>query len=47
MIESINNEKIKEYSKLNQKKYRDESDTFLIETRHLVLEAYKDRKSVV
>ncbi len=42
LITSLNNEHIKELSKLNQKKYRDESDTFLIETKHLVLEAYKE-----
>ena len=42
LITSLNNEHIKELCKLNQKKYRDESDTFLIETKHLVLEAYKE-----
>ena len=42
IITSLNNEHIKELCKLNQKKYRDESDLFLIETKHLVLEAYKE-----
>jgi RNA methyltransferase, TrmH family len=42
LITSLNNEHIKELCKLNQKKYRDESDLFLIETKHLVLEAYKE-----
>jgi TrmH family RNA methyltransferase len=41
LITSLNNEHIKELCKLNIKKYRDESDTFLVETKHLVLEAYK------
>ena len=38
---SIENEKIKEIKKLNQKKYRDKSALFLVEGEHLVLEAYK------
>ena len=38
---SIDNKKIKELKKLNMKKYRDESDLFLVEGEHLVLEAYK------
>lgn len=38
---SIDNKKIKELKKLNMKKYRDESNLFLIEGEHLVLEAYK------
>ena len=41
MIESINNEQIKEIRKLKDKKYRDESNLFLIEGDHLVKEAYK------
>lgn len=39
MIESVNNEKIKEYAKLNDKKYRDKTGLFIIEGEHLVLEA--------
>lgn len=38
---SIDNKKIKEIKKLNQKKYRDKENKFLIEGEHLVLEAYK------
>ena len=39
MIESINNEKIKKYSKLNEKKYRDKENMFIVEGEHLVEEA--------
>ncbi len=42
MINSINNEKIKDISKLKDKKYRDKSNLFLVETYHLVEEAYKN-----
>lgn len=38
---SIENNKIKEIKKLNQKKYRDKTNLFLVEGEHLVLEAYK------
>lgn len=38
---SIENSKIKDIKKLNQKKYRDKQNMFLIESKHLVLEAYK------
>ena len=38
---SIDNKKIKELKKLNMKKYRDDSNLFLVEGEHLVLEAYK------
>ena len=41
MISSTNNEKIKELYKLKIKKYRDESNKFLVEGKHLVEEAYK------
>ena len=41
MIESINNEKIKKYSKLLQKKYRDEEGLYIVSTDHLVKEALK------
>lgn len=40
-ISSINNEYIKEISKLNEKKYRDKSNKYLIEGLHLVTEALK------
>ena len=36
-----NNDKIKNIKKLNQKKYRDKENLFLVEGEHLVLEAYK------
>lgn len=42
LITSVNNEHIKELVKVKDKKYRDQSDTFLVETKHLVLEAYKE-----
>lgn len=38
---SIENEKIKDLKKLHLKKYRDKHQMFLIETPHLVLEAFK------
>lgn len=41
LITSIHNEHIKELVKLKEKKYRDQTNTFLVETKHLVLEAYK------
>ena len=41
LIESLNNPKIKEYTKLNIKKYRDQEDLFIIEGEHLVEEAKK------
>ena len=41
LITSINNKYIKELAKLKDKKYRDQGDVFLVETKHLVLEAYK------
>ena len=39
LITSIKNEHVKELVKLKEKKYRDETNTFLVETKHLVLEA--------
>ncbi|MBQ1813063.1 MAG: RNA methyltransferase [Bacilli bacterium] len=41
MITSVNNERIKEISKLNNKKYRKERGLFIVEGEHLVEEAYK------
>ena len=41
MIESVNNEKIIKYSKLLQRKYRDEYDLYIASGEHLVLEALK------
>ena len=41
MITSLTNEKIKEYSKLSQSKYREEKGLFIVEGPHLVDEANK------
>lgn len=41
IISSVNNEKIKEWRKLNDKKYRDETNLFIVEGQHLVSEARK------
>lgn len=41
VITSVNNDKIKDICKLNEKKYRDSTNTFLIEGEHLVLEAIR------
>ena len=41
MISSVQNERIKAYAKLNEKKYRDETNLFIIEGLHLVEEAKK------
>lgn len=41
MIESVNNKKIKEYAKLQQKKERDRTNLFLVEGEHMVFEAFK------
>lgn len=40
-IESVNNERVKNWMKLNNKKYRDLTGTFLVEGDHLVNEALK------
>lgn len=42
MIESVNNEKIKNYAKLQLKKYRDSEGMFIVEGEHLVEEAAKN-----
>lgn len=42
MIESVNNERIKRYAKLQQKKYRDLEGLFIVEGDHLVEEAKKN-----
>ena len=46
IITSLQNNKIKELNKLNEKKYRDESKLFLVEGDHLVNEAYKTNQLV-
>ena len=40
-ITSLQNKQIIEWNKLKQKKYRDETNTFLIEGDHLINEAKK------
>lgn len=40
MITSLENKKIKEIMKLKQKKYRDKTNKFIIETSNLIKEAY-------
>ena len=42
MYSSTNNDFIKSIKKLNDKKYRDSTNTFLVEGEHLVLEAIKN-----
>lgn len=41
IYKSLDNKKIKEIKKLDTKKYRDKTNLFLVEGKHLVLEAYK------
>lgn len=41
LITSSDNEKIKNYIKLKDRKYRKKTKTFIVEGMHLVLEAYK------
>ena len=41
MIESVNNSKVKEWMRLYDKKYRDLTNTFLIESKHILEEALK------
>lgn len=41
ILTSLDNDKVKRYIKLKQKKYRDTYEEFIVEGRHLVLEAYK------
>lgn len=41
MIESVNNERVKHWTKLNDKKYQREEGLFLVEGEHIVIEAEK------
>ena len=41
IITSLDNNKVKSWSKLKSKKYRDQTGLFLVEGQHLVLEALK------
>ncbi len=42
LITSIENDRVRKYIKLKDKKYRDKTGQFLVEGAHLVLEAYKN-----
>ena len=46
IITSLQNNKIKEINKLKEKKYRDETNLFIVEGDHLVNEAYKTNQLV-
>ena len=46
LITSLDNDRIKGYIKLKDRKYRKKTNTFLVEGRHLVLEAYKAGKII-
>lgn len=46
LITSLDNDRIKGYIKLKDRKYRKKTNTYLIEGRHLVLEAYKNNKII-
>ena len=41
LITSLDNDRIKNYIKLKDRKYRKKTRTFIVEGMHLVLEAYK------
>ena len=41
LITSLDNKKIKEYKKLQTRKYREKKKQFIVEGEHLVLEAFK------
>jgi RNA methyltransferase, TrmH family len=41
LITSLDNNKVKDWKKLSDRKYREKTKTFLIEGMHLILEAYK------
>ena len=41
LITSLENERVKKYIKLQQRKYREEYQEFIVEGMHLVLEAFK------
>ena len=46
LITSLDNDRIKGYIKLKDRKYRKKTNTYLVEGRHLVLEAYKNNKII-
>ena len=41
LITSLDNERVKKYIKLKEKKFRDQTGEFIVEGSHLVLEAYR------
>lgn len=41
VITSLENKKVKDFVKLQKKKYRDSTRTFMVEGEHLVIEALK------
>lgn len=41
IITSLNNEKVKKFRKLQKKKYRDQYNEYIVEGKHLVIEAFK------
>ena len=41
LITSVDNDRVKKYIKLKDKKYRDSTGEFIVEGSHLVIEAYK------
>ena len=41
LITSLDNDKVKEYKKLQLRKYREKKKQFIVEGEHLVLEAFK------
>lgn len=41
LITSLDNDRVKKYIKLKEKKYRDQTGEFIVEGSHLVIEAYK------
>ena len=41
LITSMDNDRVKKYIKLKDKKYRDKENLFIVEGSHLVIEAYK------
>lgn len=45
LITSLDNDRIKKYVRLKEKKYRDQENQFIVEGMHLVLEAY--RKGII
>ena len=46
LITSLDNDRVKGYIKLKDRKYRKKTNTFIVEGRHLVLEAYKAGKII-